>query len=266
MTHKVHAKAIGRKYNWQRQVPDARDHRLKTSPYFLLTAVHALPSAVDLRSGCSPVYDQGSLGSCTANALVGALEYLENTAHDLEVDQRFSSLSRLFVYFNERVVEGTVRQDSGAQLRDGIKVLASVGACAEPLFPYKIEAFSVKPVPEAFVDAANRRITAYAQVEQSVAGLKQALASGYPVAFGFIVFDSFESEEVATSGMLQLPHPHETNQGGHAVLMVGYDDADQTFLVRNSWSADWGIGGYFKMPYSYAVDPSLASDFWVIRK
>jgi C1A family cysteine protease len=96
--------------------------------------------------------------------------------------------------------------------------------------------------------------------------LKQALASGYPVAFGFEVFTSFETEAVAETGIQLLPQPHEHHMGGHAVLMVGYDDADQTFLVRNSWSAEWGISGYFKMPYAYAVDSKLASDFWVINK
>lgn len=266
MAHVVHAQASNRLLNWQRQAIDPRDYQVTRSNAFKLKSPTALPPLVDLRSNCPPVYDQGQLGSCTANALVGALEYLEQSATKVAPRRRFVPLSRLFVYYNERVVEGTVKTDAGAMLRDGIKVLAKIGACSEPLFPYHISAFAHKPPPTAFNDALRRRIQTYAAVNQQVADLKQCLASGYPVSFGFTVYQSFQSVEVANTGIVPLPQTNEPVIGGHAVLLVGYNDADQTFLCRNSWSANWGLRGYFKMPYSYVTDPNEASDFWAITK
>jgi C1A family cysteine protease len=265
MMKKVHAAALNRQYNWKKQKHDARDHFVHKSASFKLVDPDSIPAAIDLRSYCSPVFDQGDLGSCTANALCGALEYLENKDRDLELNG-FASLSRLFLYFNERVVEGDVGQDNGAQLRDGIKVLASTGICDEGSWPYRVEAFAQPPSQAAYEQALSRKITAYAAVNQDINSIKHALASGYPIAFGFQVYDSFESPEVAASGIVPFPQPTEYCQGGHAVLMVGYDDSKQMVLVRNSWGADWAQGGYFWMPYTYVTNPNLASDLWVITK
>jgi C1A family cysteine protease len=205
------------------------------------------------------VEDQGMLGSCTANALVGALEFLENKSQV----KAFADLSRLFVYYNERALEHTVASDSGAQIRDGIKTLAKLGVCREALWPYAIAKFTRKPSPACYLDGAKRQISAYQRLSL-LADIQGCLASGYPVVFGFVVYESFESKAVAKSGKLPMPKKGERTLGGHAVLAVGYDNSQGSLLVRNSWGPAWGDHGYFTMPYAYAQSPSLANDFWTI--
>jgi C1A family cysteine protease len=219
-----------------------------------------LPSSVDLRSLCSPVEDQGQLGSCTANALAGALEFLEQKDRI-----PFSDLSRLFIYYNERVVEHTVKTDSGAMLRDGIKTLAAQGVCAEKRWPYVIAQFAAKPSAACYAEAAKHTITSYERI-MTLDDMRACLASGFSFVFGFTVYETFESQKVAATGIVPMPGPTERALGGHAVLAIGYDDQEKRFLVRNSWGKGWGIAGYFKMPYAYLQDRNLSDDFWTIRR
>ena len=244
-------------YGWLPDLPDRRDLRCQQMSKL---ALRKLPLAVDLRDGCSPVENQGKLGSCTANALVGALEFLEVKAGQPLVD-----LSRLFIYYNERVIEGSVQEDSGAYLRDGIKALAKLGVCAEALWPYNIAKFTQKPTAACYVQAMQHLIASYHRLA-TVDDMRACLAGGYPFVFGFTVYESFESAAVTASGVVNLPQPAETVLGGHAVMGVGYDDATQRFIVRNSWDRDWGQKGYFTMPYAYLADRDLSDDFWMICK
>lgn len=250
-------------FHWKRDYHNRTDLYVHSHEAFKLTS-EPLPTSVDLRKFCAPVFDQGELGSCTGNALVGALEYLENKDKDFEVDGQFVNLSRLFVYYNERLVEGDVSEDGGAQISTGIKVLAETGAATEDMWPYQIWKYTAKPSKKAYQDAATRKITAYARVDRStgIDAIKTVLASGYPIVFGFTVFDSFMSPQVAKTGVLNMPKSNEGCEGGHAVLCVGYDDATQTVLVRNSWGPNWGQAGYFTMPYQYIMDENLANDLW----
>jgi C1A family cysteine protease len=257
------------KYHWKRDYHDESAVYAHQAPAFKLLEATALPTSADLTKFCSAVEDQGQLGSCTGNALVGAMEYLENKSKEFEANGKFVDLSRLFVYYNERTLEGTVNKDNGAQISDGVKTLATQGVCTEFMWPYAIHRFAVKPPATAYTDAATRKITAYARVDRSngIQGIKQALASGYPIVFGFTVYESFESEDMANTGVLHMPDLHtEQCMGGHAVLMVGYDDTTQRVKVRNSWGANWGQHGYFTMPYAYVTSPSLANDFWTLTK
>jgi len=257
------------KYNWARDHHDARDEYAHSCSSFKLTAPSALPSSVDLRNFCSPVYDQGQIGSCTANALCGALEYLENKTQDFETNGQFIQLSRLFLYYYERADNGgDVHKDNGAQLSTGVKILTNIGVSTEHTWPYVTWKTSLEPSTEAYTDAGTRKIVQAARVERDsgINGIKQVLASGYPIVFGFLVYDSFESEGVASSGVLNMPQANEQTQGGHAVMMVGYDDATQRVIVRNSWGAFWGQKGYFTMPYSYVIDRNLANDLWTITQ
>ncbi len=221
--------------------------------------IAGLPKKVDLRGKCSPVENQGQLGSCTANALVGALEFLE-----LKDNARFVDLSRLFVYYNERLIEGTVDEDSGAFLRDGIKSLAREGVCPEKEWPYRINVFRQKPTPACYAHAKRREITSYHRIN-STDEMRICLAEGFPFVFGFTVYNSFESAAVARSGLLNMPAKNERVVGGHAVMAAGYDDRQKRFIVRNSWGADWGQDGYFTMPYQYLGSRNLSDDFWTIR-
>jgi C1A family cysteine protease len=223
--------------------------------------IRKLPESVDLRPGCPPVYDQGQLGSCTANAIGGALEF----AQIKEKQANPFTPSRLFIYYNERVIEHTVDSDSGAQIRDGVKSVHKLGAPPETDWPYDINKFSQKPPEQAFTDAKNYQAILYQRLTPTLGQLKGCLASGFPFVFGFTVYDSFESQEMANTGHLGMPLSGEKQLGGHAVLCVGYQDSSQTFIVRNSWGAAWGIKGYFTMPYPYLLQGTLANDFWTIR-
>jgi C1A family cysteine protease len=248
---------INRKYGWAPDLPDHRDH-VYSAP---LPVLVKLPPKKDLRSGCPLVYDQGQLGSCTANAISGAIQFDQKK-------QKFTTFmpSRLFVYYNERVMEGSVNSDAGAQIRDGVKSVATLGVCPETEWPYNINKFADKPTPKCYTDAKKCEAVGYQRLDSSnLNQLKGCIASGYPFVFGFTVYDAFESQQVAKTGVLNMPGPKEKVQGGHAVLAVGYDDATQRFTVRNSWGKDWGIKGYFTIPYSYLTTTDLADDFWTIR-
>jgi C1A family cysteine protease len=243
------------KYGWRRDNPDQRDHYIS-----FFTGV--LPTEIDLRSNCPPIYDQGQLGSCTANAIAASLEFSEIKEKKIS---EFTP-SRLFIYYNEREKEGTVNSDAGASLRDGIKSVAKLGACPEFEWPYNIDQFTIKPSESCYADALNFKAIAYQKIHQDNIHMKACLAAGYPFVFGFTVYESFESDEVAKTGNVPMPAANESVIGGHAVLAVGYNDIDQKFIVRNSWGVNWGMSGYFTMPYGYVTASNLASDFWVIQK
>jgi C1A family cysteine protease len=246
------------RYGWIPDLPDNRDHTFAAAPLFLA----ALPTAVDLRPQCpKEIYDQGQLGSCTGNAIAGAIEFLQMKQKAADI----FTPSRLFIYYNERVMEGTVNSDSGAQIRDGIKTVAKQGACHEKLWPYDIAKFRAKPAKAAFTDGAKHTAIQYQRLAQTVTEMKGCLAAGYPFVFGFTVYESFEGADVAKTGVVPYPATGEKVLGGHAVLAVGYDDATRRFIVRNSWGSGWGMKGYFTIPYEYLTTSTLSDDFWTIR-
>ncbi len=242
-------------YGWRKDRVDTRDMIFRTT---MPAAI--LPSKVDLRLGCPPVYDQGDLGSCTANAIAAALDFERK-----KQKESFINPSRLFIYYNERVMEGDPLEDNGAEIRDGIKSVAKQGGCPEAEWPYDVSQFAVKPGLKCYADALKYRSIGYKSVPQTKADTRGCLAQGFPFVFGFLVFDSFESDAVAANGVVPMPGMDEEIIGGHAVLCVGYDDATQRFLCRNSWNTDWGMAGYFTIPYNYILNRSLAGDLWTIR-
>lgn len=244
------------RYGWLPDLPDQRDYL-----YSALRAMPAaLPSSTDLRPCCPAVEDQGNLGSCTANALAGALEFLE-----LKDQVKYADLSRLFIYYNERVIEHSVPVDSGAPLRDGIKTLAKQGVCSESEWPYVISRFAVRPAARCYRDARKDLVTSYHRI-LTVDEMRACLAEGFPFVFGFTAYQGLESPDVAKTGVVDMPQPTERVVGGHAVVAVGYDDSQQRFIARNSWGPKWGMAGYFTMPYAYLADRNLSDDFWTIRR
>jgi C1A family cysteine protease len=247
-----------RKYGWIKDHPDERD--LGYFPRW--TAITNQPSSLDLRAQCPPVYDQGQLGSCTANAIAGAIQF-----NELKADWLNDWVpSRLFIYYNERVIEGDVDQDAGASLRDGLTTVSKQGVCTEGQWPYDITQFAVLPPASVYADAAKDLVDSYMSVTQLTSNLKACLLEGFPFFFGFTVYESFESDEVAATGIIPMPNTQtEEILGGHAVDIVGYDDSKEAFIIRNSWGSDWGLAGYAYMPYSYVTDSTLASDFWTVR-
>lgn len=242
------------KFGWVPDLPDHNDHFYSAPLHVLKT----LPPFVDLRPHCPPVYDQGNLGSCTANAIAGAIEYDQIVQGASE-----STPSRLFIYYNERAIEHSINTDSGAMIKDGVKSAAKLGVCAESEWPYIISEFTVKPTQTCYIDALTHKIDTYSRVARSLTQMKSCLMQR-PIIFGFTVYESFESQQVASTGVVPIPKHGEVVLGGHAVLAVGYDDSKQVFICRNSWSDSWGDKGYFYMPYLYLLNSGLASDFWTI--
>jgi C1A family cysteine protease len=210
---------------------------------------------VNWRSKCSPIEDQGNLGSCVAQAIVGALEFLERKAGD----DPFNDLSRLFVYYQARAIENSILDDAGCEIRDGVKGCAKIGVPREEIWPYRISDFAKAPSTQAYADATAHKIASYWKIASDLAS-RQSLADGYPVVFGCWVYESFESNAVDASGTVPMPQSGEAMLGGHAMLRVGYNDVSQRWIVRNSWGK-WGRRGYCTMPYAYPC-----SDLWTIRR
>lgn len=245
-----------KRFGWTPDIPDARDF-MYSAPEAVLTK---MPTKVDLRGTKMPkVYDQGQLGSCTANAIGAAFEFGQ-----IKQGQTDFMPSRLFIYYNERVMEGTVDTDAGAMIRDGMKSVAKLGVCTEDTWPYDIAQFTAKPPAKAYTEAKKHQALVYRRVLGQLHQMQGCLAQGYPFVLGFSVYESFMSPEVAKTGMVPLPPRGEQLIGGHAVLAVGYDDAIQSFIVRNSWGPKWGDKGYCYMPYGYLTDSQLARDFWAV--
>lgn len=222
----------------------------------------ALPSEVDLAPQMSPIVDQGSLGSCTANAIgSGFREY-----YIMKANLPLTRLSRLWLYWQERFLEGTVSTDAGAYIRDGMKVLQQMGCAPEVDFPYVESTFRNTPSAQSNARAAQFKIAEYHRVT-SYDDLKVALAQEQPVVLGISVYDSFESSTVANTGMVPVPNPSkEKLLGGHAVLAVGYKTfktgttTTEYIKVRNSWGTNWGQAGYCWLPKEFFT--SYVSDMW----
>lgn len=242
------------RFGWKPDLPDFRDH------IYSVVKPIKLPLLWDMRPNDPPIYDQGQAGSCTGNAIGGDIEF-----EQIKQGKTPFVPSRLFIYWNERNMEGTVNEDSGASIRDGIKSVANLGVCHETLWPYNLEKLFDKPTPECYADAKVNLVLSYSRLNNSLKVLKTCLASGFPFIFGFTVYDSFESDAVAANGIVPMPQPGESVVGGHAVMCVGYKDSTKQFIVRNSWGTDWGDKGYCYMPYAYLTNSNLADDFWTIR-
>jgi len=244
-----------RKYGWKVDTPDQRDIQYKPDEI-------KINKKVDLRKQCPGIYNQGKLGSCTANAIAAAYEF-----NEIKQDENsIFTPSRLFIYYNERYMEKSTEYDSGANIRDGIKSVNKQGVCNETDWPYDINKFTVKPNDECYKDANNHKSIQYKRIKHDIDDMKKCISGGLPFVFGFGVYESFESKNVAETGLMPIPKKNEKLLGGHAVMAVGYDDLNENFIIRNSWGIEWGDRGYFYMPYSFIENEKMCSDFWCIEK
>lgn len=249
---------LDRRYGWKRDLP---------SPFYPkhshldLASAPILPET-DMRPHWPDVYDQGPLGSCTGNGLGGAMHYVLKAAG--AIDNSWLP-SRLFVYYNERAREGTIGEDAGAAISDGVKVIQHNGVPDERLCPYDVSRFTQRPSASAFNAALKHRATSVGKVHQSHVDLRTATSQGFNIVFGFTVFESFESEQVDFTGIVPMPTAHESMLGGHCAVIVGHSDSRGTYIVRNSWGSSWGLSGYCEFPQVYLEDPHLASDFTIVK-
>lgn len=266
-----------------RELPDIRDLNIKSeaivkvlAPTGVLKAAPSLPASVDIRQYCSPIENQGNLGSCTANAGVGLLEYFERKSFGKHIDA-----SRLFLYKATRDLM-QVTGDTGAYIRNTLGAIALFGIPAEKYWPYDITKFDIEPsaflyaFAEAFKGLQYYRLDPPGATTASVlATIKAWIAAGFPAEFGFTVYSSIS--QASTTGKIPFPCGGEKVLGGHAIDAVGYDDnmqikntsCNQTttgaFLIRNSWGTAWGAAGYGWLPYDYVLK-GLANDWWTLVK
>ena len=256
---------------WQRDLPDVRDFEpekvLAKSSQALKTRKAKAPSKVDLSQWCSPVENQGSLGSCTANAGVGLLEYFEKKAFGRHLDA-----SRLFLYKTTRNLLGWTG-DTGAWLRTTMQAMVLFGIAPEKYWPYVVADFDNEPHAFHYSFAQSYQSIQYYRLDQPglsetdvLRRVKHFLATGYPSMFGFTVYN-FGNDK----GEFAFPGPGDSTQGGHAIVAIGYDDNRKignemgALKIRNSWGTGWGENGYGWLPYAY-VESGLAVDFWSLFK
>ena len=213
-----------------------------------------LSDKVDLRIGFNRVYDQGNLGSCVANATLALYEY----------DKPDFDGSRLFLYYNARKIDGNTSEDAGSYISSGIKSMVNDGVCNEKLWSYDTNKFAIEPTKECYENALNHQVLDRNQIDQNINDMKACVNSGEPFAFGMILFDSFQN--IGKDGNMKLPKNGEDILGGHAVTCVGYNDKKSHFIVRNSWSKDWGDNGYFYVPYDFFKNKNVFDDLWKVTK
>lgn len=212
---------------------------------------------LDLRKWCSPVEDQGHLGSCVANATVGSLEFLQ-----LRSGLPLSDLSRLFIYYNARLMTQDQDKDEGSYIRLAMGTLSSLGTCSESKWPYDVSKVFVRPSWGSYREAYANKIGSYYRIADGADRdnqIMEALKAQHPVVFGMVVDQEFMNYR---GGVVAMPKSTRVNAGGHAMLIVGYDLNRNCWLVRNSWSKYWGEGGYAWVPFAY-LDASQANDLWV---
>ena len=259
---------------WQRDLPDFRDlhpdspaiQEILNKSQGLVSLVR-LPGSKDLRQWCSPIENQGNLGSCTANAGVGLLEY-----YQLRAFGKYLDASRLFLYKATRNLDN-MKGDTGAYLRTTMKAMVLFGIPPEQYWPYQVNDFDVEPPAFCYAFGQNYKSVKYYRIDlpgmstgKVLSAVKRNLSAGLPLMFGFTVYSSIPPIGTG-SGDIPYPRPKERVLGGHAVVAVGYDDkkviGDQkgALLIRNSWGANWGEHGYGWLPYAY-VESGLAVDFW----
>ena len=246
-----------RKYGWYPDIPDTRDK------FINFPEILKFRNMADLRDtgNFGKVYDQGNLGSCVANALCSIIEYESNRNKNLTINP-----SRMFLYYNQRVIQNTTEYNSGSTIRDGTKILNKLGVCDESRCQYNESFFNVKPSVDAYIDAQNYKGIKYKKVQCNLKCIKSALTLLYPIIFGFSVYETFDDPDgVENTGIMELPKNDEKIIGGYAALIVGYDEDNERVLVQASFGTDWGIDGYFWMPYKFLLS-GACSDFWIIEK
>jgi C1A family cysteine protease len=253
-------KRDNRWYGWKRSIPSIYDYEFVIPRRYGL--ISAVPRKANNKSICPPVMEQGSIGSCVANATTAAMRADR-------VSQRLSDipLSRLQLYWDGREAEGDLEVDAGMEVRTAFKLANKNGVAPETLWPYDVKKWREKPPLEVYVASKANAALEYARVDQNIHAIKAALASGHLVVFGMVVYESFESAKTERTGIVQMPNPKgERDHGGHCMYLHSYDDdADPTRVWgTNSWGTDWGFLGDFSIPWNYVCHRNLADDFWVV--
>ncbi len=237
-------------------VPD----RVDTRDYIYKIIVRQFPLVSTLKDRMPPVLDQGELGCCVSNAVCNALAFL-----NIKSNKPIGFKSRIFNYYNSRVLEGTVAEDSGCEIRDAIKSSNQTGDCYDMTWPYDISKFTLQPPQQAYTEAAQHKLVLYQRVNQDRTSIKSCIVSGYPIVIGIMCYNSLGNPNV-DNGDIPMPTRKDYAVGGHCVLVTGYNDFTRKYEIQNSWGTTWGNKGYGTLPYSYVENSSLATDFWQMQQ
>ena len=213
-----------------------------------------IESYIDLRSKFPEVYDQGKIGSCTANSLCSIFDY----------DSSNFKSSRLFLYYNERLINNETNIDEGASIRDGIYCLKNYGVCSEKDWAYNITNIFVKPSDICYENAKKNFVIEAFYISNDINTIKYWIHKNEPISLGINVYSNFMS--ASKTGFVNIPLKTDEYLGGHAVILCGFDDINKQFILRNSWGSHWGDNGYFYLPYDYITNDDLCGDLWIITK
>lgn len=249
-------------FGWIPSLPDPRDKMFRAVQP--ISSEQAGPPVVDLcQNHTFNVYDQGNLGACVAHASASALEYTHGVLKSKTLRRQIDIMaSRLFIYYEARKAIGMVQEDSGCNIRDAMRVLYNVGAPSEHGWSYNESVFNAPPPGASYRSAPYHKITSYHAVGVDIPEIRTALQQNMPVIIGISVFDSFPM--TLGNPVIPMPGRYESVIGGHAMLIVGYDDDSRMIKVLNSWGSDWGSGGFGLIPYDYVGSPAFGDDYWVI--
>lgn len=241
--------------------PDHRDHE-----YVIPRALRdkTFPRRLDHRAMMPPVYDQRPLSSCTANAIAGGLWYERFAAKKSPQDVP-PSPSRMFIYYNVRHTEKLEHCDSPVSLRDAYKSVSTFGVCSEEDWPYDFKLLETKPSAACFRKAKKLRVKDYRTIPRNLRHMKACLLEGHPFAIAISAYESILGKRTKKTGLIPMPKDHERCLGGHALLVVGYDDRERWLIIRNSWGTRWGHGGYGYLPYGFIERPTHSWNFWTAR-
>jgi C1A family cysteine protease len=244
------------------RVEQVRETRDVTTPAAVSQAAASLPAAFDLREsphGFPPIYDQSWLESCTASSIVALLAYdIRRRTPDRDFEP-----SRMFLYYNERERFGA--ETNAIAVRNCIDVLATLGVCREADWPYDPSLFRTRPSERAYASALDHRGCEGMRLERDLDKLKASLVDGDPFVCGLVVHNSAFGPHVRRTGVIPVPGPRDPRLCGHAIAVIGYDDAKQWFIFRNSLGQSWGDAGYGYLPYDHVTDPSRTTVFWMVR-
>jgi C1A family cysteine protease len=248
------------KFKHKADKPDSRDFRIPERA----SDEPPLPKSIDLRKDCPPVYFQGSISSCTANATAALLDVVRK-----KDKLSFLNPSRLFIYYNCRVLNGDPADDHGSCFRDALSTIYDTGVCAEADWDYNPKLLFEKPTDTCYTKAIENKFQYYALIDQTETALKHCLNEGYPFLFAINLFSHLNDDHMLfETDILSVPisgRPKPPVLGSHALCCVGYDDEKQLFLIRNSFGADWCMSGHFYIPYSFMLDPECSNGFWTLR-
>lgn len=247
-----------RKLGWLPDTPDIRDLTFDE----IKPQLPIIPRIVDFRQEMPEVWEQGYTSSCTSQCLSAALMHEREKQNEIP---RFIP-SRLFIYYNTRVLEDTVNSDAGAYIRSSIKTVVKTGFCDEKLWPFDVNKILKQPPKIAYSKATLYKLLKYYRINNNnLDHLKLCLAAGYPFIFGSAIYDSFYNAD-SNGGFVPMPSRRDVMQGGHAMLACGYNDDTKMFVIRNSWGVNCGDRGYYYLPYDYVTNTNISDDFWTIRR